>query len=78
MGKTGQKVLDEALRLGLAERAELAAELIASLDGEPDDDVELAWAAEVERRAAQARSGEDSGTPWGVVLDKARNALSRR
>ena len=41
MGKTGQKVLDEALQLELSERAELAAELLASLDGEPDEDVEL-------------------------------------
>ena len=78
MSKTGQKVLDEALQLDLGERAELAAELIASLDGAPDEDVELAWAAEIERRAADARSGTDAGTPWEEVLDKARNALSQR
>ncbi len=66
MGKTGQKVLDEALQLDLSERAELAAELLASLDGEPDADVEAAWAAEIERRAARARSGTDTGRPWSV------------
>ncbi len=78
MSKTGQKVLDEALRLELSERAELAAELLASLDGEPDEDVEAAWAAEIERRAERARSGEDAGKPWIEARDRAKDALSRR
>jgi len=78
MSKTGQEVLHDALRLGLAERAELAAELLASLDGEPDEDVEAAWAAEAERRAARARSGQDVGKPWAEVRDEIRNALSKR
>ena len=78
MGKTGQKVLDEALQLELSERAELAAELLASLDGEPDEDVEVAWAAEIERRAERARSGEDPGRPWVEVRDRAKDALRRR
>jgi putative addiction module component (TIGR02574 family) len=78
MSKTGQKVLDEALQLDLSERAELAAELLASLDGEPDEDVEAAWAAEVERRAARARSGADPGRPWAEVRDRAKDALGKR
>ena len=78
MSKTGQKVLDEALQLELSERAELAAELLASLDGEPDEDVEAAWAAEVERRAARARAGEDPGRPWTEARDRAKDALSKR
>ena len=78
MSKTGQKVLDEALQLELLERAELAAELLASLDGEPDEDVEAAWAAEIERRAARARSGQDTGRPWAEARDGAKDALSRR
>ncbi len=78
MSKTGQKVLDEALQLELSERAELAAELLASLDGEPDEDVDAAWAAEIKRRAARARSGEDAGRPWAQARDGARDALSKR
>ena len=78
MSKTGQEVLHEALQLSLADRAELAAELLASLDGEPDEDVEAAWAAEVERRAARARSGQDGGRPWAEVRDQIRDALSKR
>jgi hypothetical protein len=75
MSKTGQKVLDEALQLDLAERAEVAAELLASLDGEPDEDVEAAWAAEIERRAERARSGEDGGKTWAEARDGAKAAL---
>ena len=78
MSKTGQEVLHEALQLDLSERAELVAELLASLDGEPDEDVEAAWAAEVERRAARARSGQDVGKSWAEVRDQIRNALTKR
>jgi putative addiction module component (TIGR02574 family) len=78
MSKAAQKMLHEALRLELSERAELAAELLASLDGEPDEDVEAAWAAEIERRAARARSGEDAGRPWVEARDAAKDALSKR
>jgi len=78
MSKEGQKVLDEALRLELRKRAELTAELLASLDGEPDEEVEAAWAAEIERRAARARSKEDAGRSWTEARDAAKDALSKR
>jgi hypothetical protein len=78
MSKTGQKVLSEALQLDVADRAEVAAELLASLDGEPDQDVEAAWAAEIERRAVRARSGADPGKPWSEARDAAKAALDER
>jgi putative addiction module component (TIGR02574 family) len=78
MSKAAEKLLEDALKLELPERAELAAELLASLDGEPDADVEAAWAAEVERRAARARSGADPGRPWAEVRDRIRNGLTER
>jgi hypothetical protein len=78
MRKTGQMVLDEALQLNLADRAEVAAELLASLDGESDEEVEAAWAAEIERRAARARSGEDRGRTWAEARDGAKAALEER
>jgi putative addiction module component (TIGR02574 family) len=72
VGKTGEKLLEDAMRLELAERAELAVELLASLDGAPDEDAEAAWAAEIERRAERARTGEDPGRPWAEVRDELR------
>jgi Putative addiction module component len=77
MSKSGQWVLREALQLELADRAEVAAELLASLDGEPDADAEAAWAAEIERRAGRARSGDDTGQTWTAARDRARDTLSK-
>lgn len=51
---TAEVLLQEALKLPRRERADLAAELLASLDDELIDDpqdLEKAWAEEIERRA---------------------------
>jgi putative addiction module component (TIGR02574 family) len=76
--KATSKLLEDALKLEAAERAELASELLASLDAEADDDAEAAWAAEIEERAARARSGEDPGEPWPEVRDRLERDLKRR
>ena len=64
MSERARKLLHDAMELPLPERAELAADLLASLDGELDHDVEAAWAAEVERRARES-PGQD--VPWETV-----------
>lgn len=64
MTERARRLLHDAMELTLPERAELAADLLASLDGEPDEDVETAWAAEVERRA---RESPDKDVPWETV-----------
>ncbi len=53
--------------LPLPERAELAAELLASLDGEPDADVDEAWALEIERRARESLANPDDDIAWETV-----------
>jgi hypothetical protein len=68
MSDQARLILEKALRLPLTERAAVAAELIASMDGEPDADAEEAWAAEIERRAARAISGESTGRDWDTSL----------
>jgi len=78
MGETGKRLLKEALELPEAERAELAAELMASFDGPPDPDVEAAWVAEIERRAAKVLSGESEGLPWDEVRARIEGELRRR
>ena len=67
MSETARQILEEALRLPLDQRATVIAELIASMDGEPDADAEQAWAAEIERRARRALRGESSGRDWSSV-----------
>ncbi len=63
------ELLKEALRLTVEERARLAAELLASVDGEPDADADAAWATEIERRARRALAGESKGADWDTELD---------
>lgn len=60
-------VLAEALRLDDDSRAELAAELLASLDGPADPDAEAAWAVEIERRVAAIEAGTVKLEPWEDV-----------
>ena len=78
MTKAASKLLEDALKLDVKERAELASELLASLDAEPDEDAEAAWAAEIQERAAQARSGEDPGKPWPEVRERLERDLKHR
>ncbi|MBY0274266.1 addiction module protein [Candidatus Binatia bacterium] len=76
--KAATKLLEQALKLDPASRAELAAELITSLDAGADEGVEAAWAAEIEQRAARARSGDDPGEPWSEVRGRIERDLRSR
>jgi len=51
------EVLREALSLATEDRAVLAAELLESLDGDPDPCVEGTWSAEIRRRVDEIRAG---------------------
>ena len=62
-----KQILDEALTLSGPERAELAVELAASVDGNEDPDASAAWAVEIERRARRALAGESRGKDWESV-----------
>ena len=55
------------MELPLPERAELAADLLATLDGEPDHDVAAAWASEIESRAREALASPDDDVAWETV-----------
>jgi putative addiction module component (TIGR02574 family) len=67
MTKAAEAVLAEALRLDVDARAELAAEILASLDGPADPDAEAAWATEIQRRVAAIESGTARLEPWDEV-----------
>lgn len=78
MTRSTSKLLENALKLEVAERAELASKLLASLDAETDDDAEAAWAVEIEERAARARSGQDPGETWPEVRNRLKRDLEGR
>jgi len=66
-------ILAEALRLPADERAKLASELIANIDGEEVEDptiVEQAWADELEARIARADASPHEGVDWTELRDE--------
>jgi hypothetical protein len=69
------RVLKQALKLDPDERALVAAELIAGLE-ESDDDVQRAWAAEIDLRSRHAAN--NPGEDWRVVLDEIRADILQR
>jgi len=54
------RVRSEAFELTEAERAELAHDLVSSLDGPPDQDAAQAWDAEISRRLSEVDAGTAS------------------
>jgi putative addiction module component (TIGR02574 family) len=67
MSKESQTVLADALRLEPNARAEVAAELLASLDGPADPDAEAAWDEEIDRRIDAIERGAVTLEPWSEV-----------
>jgi len=81
MTSRAQELLREALALPLAERADVAAELLASLDDAAADnlaEVEAAWSAEIEKRARRVMSGESAGVSWEDARGRAEAELRKR
>jgi len=81
MTQTAEKLLSEALALNEAERAELAARLLETLDPSTDADYVAAWESELQERIRQLDSGEERTIPWtearrtireGGIADEAR------
>lgn len=77
MSKAAQLVFADALRLEPETRAELAAELLASLDGPTDPDAEAAWDAEIARRVEAIESGTIRLEPWTDVKRRIEKILGR-
>jgi len=77
MTSRAQELLRDALALPAAERAAVAAELLASLDEPTPTEataVEALWAREIERRARRVVAGESAGESW----DDVRKRVVRR
>ena len=75
MTQAAAAVLADALRLDEQARAELAAELLASLDGPADPDAESQWATEIERRVATIESVRPPSSP-GMTSGAGSNEMS--
>ena len=65
--KASAKLLHEALALSNEERMDLAAELLASVDGPADPAWETAWQAELDRRVTEVDASETPPPTWAEV-----------
>jgi len=78
MTKDATRVLEDALQLAPGERAQIAEELLATLGDDSRKEVEAAWAAEIERRAADARANPHDDVDWReALLDIEREVLGK-
>jgi putative addiction module component (TIGR02574 family) len=71
------ELLAEALRLPRPERAQVAEELLSSLE-ESDDEVAAAWASELERRSRDVSEGRVQTAPWDAVRTDILRELDQR
>ena len=78
MVNSTEALLREALALPDPERADLAAELLASLDDRVNDDpatVSELWREELERRGKRALSHDAVGENWDNVRERLTDEL---
>ena len=75
MTHEAHELLQKALALPENERAELAGNLISSLDATVDQDVDAAWQEEVVRRLHEVQSGKVETVSWEEVQQKGRTLL---
>ena len=67
MKRDAAEILKDALALPTEARAALAGSLLESLDTEVDEDVEAAWASEIDRRVGELETGAVRPIPWAEV-----------
>jgi hypothetical protein len=73
-----ETILRDALALRDEDRADLAAQLLASLDSPAVDDpatIGAVWALELEQRATRVLSGEAATVDWPTVRDRVADRL---
>lgn len=73
MTQDAQELLQKALTLPDKERAEIAGNLLASLDATVDLDADAAWQEEIARRLREVESGEVKAVPWDAAFQKGRS-----
>lgn len=71
---TKQDLLAEARKLPLDERAELAVDILKTLEDVSEAESEALWAREVDRRIRAAREQDIPAVPGEEVLTRARTS----
>jgi putative addiction module component (TIGR02574 family) len=67
MSRAVEELYEQASHLSEEDRAELAGKLLESIEDPPDEGVEEAWAAEIERRMVEYRAGRVKTIAWSEL-----------
>lgn len=67
MARAVEDLYKKSSQLPAGDRAELAGLLLESIEEEPDEGAEKAWAAEIERRRGDYRAGRVMTVSWTEV-----------
>ncbi len=74
---TTEDLLARVLQLPRQERARVAEELLSSLE-EPEEQVAVAWARELERRSREIAEGKVQTVEWETVRAEVLKELKQR
>ena len=72
MAKVAENIIKAAVKLPKKDRVRAVEQLLSSLEPEKEQDVDAAWAAEIERRSKEIREGTVRLLPWKTVKSRAR------
>lgn len=75
MPESVTELSQRALQLEPEDRARLAEELLASLEGDLEPQVDAAWDAELKRRIAEVEAGAVTLIPADEVFERVRRSL---
>ena len=78
MTRPAKEIVNAAIKLAERDRLQIVEEILASLEPDKDDDVDAAWAAEVERRSQEIKQGIVRPIPWATVKTQAKKRVRGR
>jgi putative addiction module component (TIGR02574 family) len=70
MTQVAKTVLETLLQLSDADREELAARLLESLDSRQDEGADAEWAEEIRQRVEEVQSGQVKAVPWATAREQ--------
>jgi putative addiction module component (TIGR02574 family) len=78
MTRPAKEIVNAAIKLAESDRLQIVEELLASLEPAAEDDVDVAWAAEIQRRSREIKEGIVRPIPWEEVKSGARKRVRGR
>ena len=78
MTRPAKEIVNAAIKLAERDRLQIVEEILASLEPDNDDDVDAAWAAEIERRSQEIKQGIVRPIAWAAVKAQARKRVRGR